>query len=691
MPKQGLKCMASGCTLDFCSEHKTEDFKCATPGCNNLVHGRTVYGGSAFLDDGYENRPIAGVLLDSTVNQRPSCEIVETVEVDPNDGQAKRILKRIPRVGAENHAYLCQTCSLKIKEVPEKRAGAYSRYANILRHNVAKHVTVPLEMRRTTINGQVVEIRVLGPGLLPDDEEMLKKVREHVRGLMMSGSNVAHTQLPVKIFKDEQLHKTGIEKATDTATYRAILGLTIDGILRGQCELTLPANLVRHQNKTLIHSIYIQNLVLETNFRGQGIGSFFMSYILYFIRFLKTEFNTDFEYVRMNTYPHNHAANAIALKNGFFCLGDPSATNDVYQWYYLLRTSHEEAIAFNKKERFLQYLHLPVVVKYKRDLLFGFIYNFQNHLHASTHILELPSTPQHVMDNETMAVCKISDYLMSQNKCPFTDEWTQEQAAFYLSLSEEEHITILTYSFRGDQMANRFMQYGTVHGAHCIRVEDREAQWYCHTIDAFQYILFQTQLRKVYGEEFTVRNAADVNRITNIIRTWHTDIWTPVMEQYVRDLHDLYDRAPALKFPMVSYRGEQAGHIYGTLSEPSSNTQNRIISSSLDPSIAAQFAYEMKNPDKYLVGPGTIYTITWPVGTKLMLTQGSNPTSDIMEAEVRALHPRFRVCGSGLYGADSSGITTQNITVDYMRPIRTKRDIAGLEVTKYCIKRLEAY
>jgi len=42
MPKKGLKCMASGCTPDFCSEHKVGEFKRATPGCNNLVHGQTI-------------------------------------------------------------------------------------------------------------------------------------------------------------------------------------------------------------------------------------------------------------------------------------------------------------------------------------------------------------------------------------------------------------------------------------------------------------------------------------------------------------------------------------------------------------------------------------------------------------------------------------------------------------------------
>ena len=686
MPKKELKCIASGCTPDFCSEHKVGDFKCATPGCNNLVHGRAVHDASAFLDEGYENRKIAGVILDATLYQRPSCATTETV-ITGSDGQLKTVLRNLPRVGEANHAYLCQACSLKIVGKPEKSNSVrLYRMRCRLRYDIAKHVIVPVEKRSCHVNGQFVEIRVLGPGLSDHDVDKLKVLRTLIHPNL--ATNMGTTQLPVKVFTEDQLYDTGVEKGKDTEKYRVVLGVLIDGTLRGQCELVLPVDQVESQNKTLLMSMYIENLFLEENFRSQGIGSFVMSYILYFTRFLKTEFGTNLEYLRMHSSPQDQAANAIALKNGFFRVGDPS---DDYNWFYLLRTSHEEAIAHNQKTRFLQYLKLPIVVKHKRNVLFGFIYNYQNRLHAATHTLQIPSATHYVNDDESIAMYKISDYLMSQNKFPFRDDWMQEQATFFLSLSHEEHITILTYSYRGDQMVNRYMQFGTVHNAASVNMKDRTSDWYCNTFDAFQYLLFQTQLSKVYGESFTVRCVDDVYRIAKILRTWHTNMWTPVMEQYISDLRDLYARAPALKFPMISYRGEQSGHIYGDLSKTESNTEKRIISSSLDPSVAAFFTYVLKSYDKYNIGPGSIYTITWPVGTKLILTLGSNPTYDVMESEVRALHPRFRVCGSGLDGADHSGIITQNIKIEFMRPIRSKRDVVGLDETTYCIKHLEAY
>ena len=41
--------------------------------------------------------------------------------------------------------------------------------------------------------------------------------------------------------------------------------------------------------------------------------------------------------------------------------------------------------------------------------------------------------------------------------------------------------------------------------------------------------------------------------------------------------------------------------------------------------------------------PGVIYKITWPAGSQLLVTLGSNPNYDIMESEVRAFRPLFTV------------------------------------------------
>jgi len=94
---------------------------------------------------------------------------------------------------------------------------------------------------------------------------------------------------------------------------------------------------------------------------------------------------------------------------------------------------------------------------------------------------------------------------------------------------------------------------------------------------------------------------------------------------------------------------------------------------------------------KWENGPGTVYTITWPVGTKLMLTLGANATQDVMEAEVRALRPRFRVCPSPQAGPSWAAATGDVVRVQYMRPLRCKTDVAGLDVIEYSIRNLEAY
>ena len=199
------------------------------------------------------------------------------------------------------------------------------------------------------------------------------------------------------------------------------------------------------------------------------------------------------------------------------------------------------------------------------------------------------------------------------------------------------------------------------------------------------------KLVKIYGPTFMVNSADDAERISLIVRQWDTDKWAPVMDQYITDLRDLYERAPSLKYPMISYRGEQKKHVFGNLATSEANTEKRIISSSLDPSVAAFFTYELHNPEKYTVGPGTIYTITWPAGSKLLMTLGTNLTADLMETEVRALQPRFRLCGSGLDGADYTGVTTKKMKIQFMRPIKTKRDTVGLEEIEYGVAHLEAY
>ena len=696
-----MKCSASGCTPLFCSYHKA-GFQCATPGCTHHVQVQKIYGPSEFLDTGYADRQVLGVAVDPAITQRTPQVYREVTQPDAN-GILQTVMRPCPRTEKEKHQYLCQACSSQIVTKRERARGHESLLMEArLRRHKAKHILVPENDRKRLIYGKQVEIRVLGPGLGGDDLVLLDNLRNSCLSIVPQTQDIipahqASAVLPVKLYGEESLLHTGVAKKKDRTTYGVTLGVYVDGVLQGQCELGLHSGETQLKNTVLVKTMMIGNFFLNPSVRGLGISRFLMSYVIDLSRFLKTEFGTHISHLLMTVSPHNSAMNAVAEKHGFTAMWRlDDAMPECNLWVFSLHRSKQEAIEANRQSRFLQQLTLPIAVRYRRDVHFGFVYNFQNQLHAACHAMQIPSPSWHVEEHNSIALYKMNDYLQARNLYPFKEEWLHAQAAFFCSLSADEHLTILTYSYRGDQMINRFMQFGTVHGESCSRVEDRLAEWYCHSIDNLQYILFQPQLRTVYGEEFAVRNAADVRRIACLLRTWDMPTWKPVMQQYMRDLRDLFHRAPPLLSPMTTYRGEQHAHKYGDLCSAEANTENRVISSSLDASVGALFAQPMQGY-AWRQAPGTIYAINWPVGTKLIFTLGANVTINIMECEVRALQPHFRPLrhwGTAGFGSGMEAYT-DTVTVEYMCPAQRgppgrARIEPALITTEYTIRYLEA-
>ena len=586
-----MECIASGCTPRFCVVHKESEFPCAQPGCTNLVQAQIFHGASEFLDEGYDSRRVQGVVLDPATTQRPTRAAAEGATIGP-DGHPSAYAA--PRTEEEFHAYLCKECTLQQQGPREKATKAEEkRRKHRTRHHRAKHVTVSENDRTRTIDGRHVEIRVLGPGLGDATVQELKVLRALISPHL--ATNHSLTRLPVKIYADKDLDDMGLEREEDRGSYGVVLGVFVDSVLEGQCELLLLRKQIQDMRRRFVDRMHICRLFLHPSVRGVGISRFVMSYAVDFARFLKAEFGTHCDQVLLLTCPNNVQMNAVARSSGFTLKweGDNNASL-CNKWVYSLRTTQQEACEVNRQTRFLQHLSLPVVVRHRSDVHFSFLYNYQNQLHTAMHTMQIPSPSWYVDERHAIGLYKISDYLQARNTCPCTQEWMHAQAEFFASLSTDDHLTILTYSYRGDQMLNRYMQYGTVHDATCSRLQDRKAQWYCHSIDSFQYILFQPQLRKVYGDAFTVRDAADVQRIALLLRTWDTTMWAPVMDQHLRDLGALYERAPPLQSPMMTYRGQQRAHLFGDLCGAQSNTESRVISSSLDASVAAFFAYDIK-------------------------------------------------------------------------------------------------
>ena len=651
----------SSCRMNFCTQHKKTDFECAAAACANQVHGELVYDDAQFLDVApiHANRTVRGVKIDRT--------------------KYKRVYQP-PIPGIRNgsypdcHAYFCESCSTQLPhEVHTARMYQLDDEAlgHFMRAHNERHIIVPESMSHARLaaksgpGGRCPEIviRVIGPGLTTGVAELDAQesaMMDTLYGPVLPGNSAQNrevintrnlakfvlrtSRLPVKTLDPSTLSREGLEKRIDGKAYNVLLGAYMDGKLVGRYTIELNKVHTQSRGVQICSYVGINHVYVDPAVRGAGVCGFMMRFSIEFTRLLKTTYGTLIDSILLNVEPSNVPMNKAAAACGFQLHWNPDDDPYSNMWTFSLRTSDIEAQQSNKKIRFMQHLNLPINVKTVRTFNFAFVYAYENRLKTAMHRIQIPTCTWYVQCDYASSAYQIYDYLESHNEHPPQQQWLDAQAAFFSSLSDDDHLTLLTYSYRGDQMVNRYiLDNARVHGPGSKNPVDRSAGWYLNSIDDFDFLLFQPQLRKVYGCEFHVKTPADMSRIAEILRTWEIAQWKPVLDMYIADMRDLIARAPALQQPMTTYRGEQRSHIFGNL-DSSGKPVKRMMSFSLDASVAAFFARKYKHmhaDGPFDEQPGAIYKIIWRKGSKLIFTVGSNTTTDIIEMEVRAMEPRF--------------------------------------------------
>eukprot|EP00961_Rhodomonas_salina_P197574 2666144-Rhodomonas_salina.1 len=82
------------------------------------------------------------------------------------------------------------------------------------------------------------------------------------------------------------------------------------------------------------------------------------------------------------------------------------------------------------------------------------------------------------------------------NEHRFSTDWLADQASFFQTLTDDDLLTLMTYSYRGDQMINDFLMFGRPKNLD-LQVHQRVAGWYLSgPIGGHgDYVLFEPQIR----------------------------------------------------------------------------------------------------------------------------------------------------------------------------------------------------
>jgi len=603
------------------------------------VRTQIVLGASEFLDNGYDNanRPVAGVLVDNKTCRRKPEQCVDSGRTMTDEkGETKPIMKKISMSEKETHEYYCELCTARMYpgELPKSFANGKTNGLKTVfeSHHADKHLLVPQEMRSIVINGHHVEIRVIGPGMtahLDAFHTMDRLMQVAVYGEERPHADCKMDAVKLPVLREVDLHHSGLEKKVNGCTYDSLFGLFVDGNLKGRCILQLLQHQIKSQGKIPCDTFMINHIFVDESTRALrlGLGQLMLTYCINMARLLNREFGNTINNVILCTKPENIAMNRVAMKSGFvlqYC-GDSDPFGNI--WTFSLSTCLEEACQNNRQTRFHQHLFLPTYVHTKRVVNFAFAFNYGNALHTALHSITMPRCSIWMGHEENVACYKIYDHVESRNRyCPL-EAWMVSQSIFFQSLSNDEHLTLLTHTTYGEEIANFFTQTTGAHDLNKIEYYNRSAQFYVETIDSLQYLMFQPQICKVFGYSKNL-SADDIKRISFEMTTWGTLQWQSVLEMYMEDMQKLFLKAPPLLHPMTSYRGEsRSTNIRNPLAV---HTRINMLSSSLDASVAALQAHEPLTHYKTFQ-IGTIYKITWPVGTRLIFALGSLTDTTKME------------------------------------------------------------
>ena len=284
---------------------------------------------------------------------------------------------------------------------------------------------------------------------------------------------------------------------------------------------------------------------------------------------------------------------------------------------------------------------------------------------------------------------ELFELLEPLNPHPFTPAWNAAQVDFFKTLSDEDTEMLTVYSYRGDQMTNNQLVYGYPRTLD-LPASERSASWFTPSSTVWgRTLLFETQVRRYLAEHQPPGQpvpAANAD-LAAVVLQWGRDEWGAVLDDYLHDMFSLFKRAPRLTEPLTLYRGARKTHAgRPVMFRPLAETiGTKFNSFTLDCSVASFFARD------YLLPPdadppseyGTVYRVTFPVGTPLLFTTGCNFTSDVVEMEVR-IPPIFSVTATGAnfdvpLGAGVAGGPRMMHVVDLQARILSPRESVLVE------------
>ena len=233
-------------------------------------------------------------------------------------------------------------------------------------------------------------------------------------------------------------------------------------------------------------------------------------------------------------------------------------------------------------------------------------------------------------------------------------QWCDDMFQFFLTLTQDDFINILTYGLAGDKIVNQYYQrqsgrvteYPNSRHSNDVFTVIRDFTPDGTTDNNFIYCLFEPQARKALYMPYE-----SVEELNDKMLSLDDSSWDNILSMYARDMKSLFSHCPALKEPMTVFRGED---IYqnrkdnlsfdvGTVSFES--TPSRTITTpksfTLDPCIACYFSRknDFFGQRRDQSEAGRIWMTTFDTGSKLLFVPGFNCVDDMSEAECRVEPP----------------------------------------------------
>ena len=273
----------------------------------------------------------------------------------------------------------------------------------------------------------------------------------------------------------------------------------------------------------------------------------------------------------------------------------------------------------------------------------------RNNLRIVPGISRIPGARRPMRDMEYCSDYDIFDSVWGSkfHRAP-TAHWSDNMYQFFLSLTPDDFINILTYSYHGDKMVNDYYVHHNKdstdnHGVVNKRDSYIESKKFISMGEnAFEYCLFEPQARQaLHMPDETV------NELDEKLKTLDDASWNDILRLYARDMQVLFSSCPKLDEPMTVFRGEdthqdrkdnislRGGDVFADTKMIS------MKSFSIDPCVACQFSRQRLPSGKINNDgdAGRIWMVTFDKGSSLLFVGGFNIVTDTCEAECRVAPP----------------------------------------------------